>query len=217
MNKHLRIAGALTIGDWQELKAKLKERPDESLLWREAFTFFEERICSRYLKPIEAIEGLSDMESGAFGGEGFAITAIICSVIEAMETFRTGKVYRKPTKEEALDREREYFNESKSIFISFLTNREPFKHHFSSGDLAVEFYEYVRCPILHEAATRSGWRIQVATTQLIEARNGDVILNRLLFVQAIKDYMQSYRSELLGSRDLQSAFVRKFDSICETA
>lgn len=163
------------------------------------------------MKPIEAIERDSNIE-----GEGFAITAIVCSLIEALETFRLGKVYRRATKGNPIDERKEYFK-SQPIFEDFLKNRDPFKEHFSVGDLASNFYENVRCAILHEAATRSGWTIRIDTTTLVEKRNGLYVLNRALFVDAIKKYMCSYKAELLQSSELQLAYVRKLDSICESS
>jgi hypothetical protein len=212
MDMGLKIAGDLTVGDWKSLKQKLDASSDETL-WSSAFEFFEKRIDTRYLKAIEAIEKGADVE-----GEGFAITAIVCSLIEAMETFRSGKVYRRPSKDRPLDKEREYYQESEELFVSFLTCRKPFSDHFLTAPLAVDFYRNVRCAVLHEAATRNGWRIRINTTTLLEKHHdGTVILNRLLFVEALRQYIRIYKSELLGSIDLKRAFCRKLDSICETA
>ena len=168
-------------------------------------------INTRYLKPIDAIEKHCHIE-----GEGFAISAIICSLIEALETFRLGKVYKRPSKNSPLDKTKEYFK-SQRIFEDFLKNRDPFKAHFAVDDLATNFYENVRCALLHEAATRNGWKIQIGTTVLVEKRNESLILNRALFVDAIKQYMCSYKAELLRSNELKQAFIKKLDSICETA
>lgn len=176
MDNNIKIAGDLTIGDWFRLKQSLECNPGKDSLWCDAYSFFEKRINTRYLKPIEAIERDSDIE-----GEGFAITAIICSLIEALETFRLGKVYRRASKGNPLDETKEYFK-SQPIFEDFLKNREPFKAHFSVGDLATNFYENVRCAVLHEAATRSGWTIRINTTALVEKRNELYVLNRAFFV-----------------------------------
>lgn len=211
MDTDTRIAGDYTIGDWLRLKNSL-ERDFSNTIWKDAYTFFEMRITTRYLKPIEDIQKNSNIE-----GEGFSMMVIICSLIEALETFRQGKVYRRPSKESPLDEAKEYFK-SQQIFENFLKNRAPFKEYFSIDGLATDFYENVRCALLHEAATRGGWKIRIDTTALVEKRNGSVILNRNLFVDAIKLYMSNYRTELLGSDDeLKRAFIQKFDSICETA
>ncbi|OGI51348.1 MAG: hypothetical protein A3E57_00895 [Candidatus Muproteobacteria bacterium RIFCSPHIGHO2_12_FULL_60_33] len=211
MDKNIKIAGELTIGDWLRLKVSLESDLGKDTLWCEAYDFFEKRICTRYLKPIEAIEKYSDVE-----GEGFAITTIICSLIEALESFRLGKVYKRASKGNPLDETKEYFK-SQPIFEDFLKNHEPFSAHFAVDGLANNFYENVRCAVLHEAATRSGWKIRIDTTVLVEKHNESLILNRALFVDAIKQYMCSYKAELLRSNELKQAFIKKLDSICETA
>lgn len=211
MDENTKIAGELTISDWLRLKESLERDFGKDTLWDEAFAFFEKRIDTRYLKPIEAIEKYSNIE-----GEGFAISAIICSLIEALETFRLGKVYKRASKSNPLNETKEYFK-SQPIFEDFLKKREPFKAHFAVDGLATDFYENVRCAVLHEAATRNGWKIRIDTTVLVEKRNESLILNRALFVDAIKQYMCSYKTELLGSHELKKAFIKKWDSICETA
>ena len=211
MDKSIKIAGELTIGDWLQLKESLERDFGKDTLWGEAYAFFEKRINTRYLKPIEAIEKYSDIE-----GEGFAISAIICSLIEALETFRLGKVYKRASKGSPLDETKEYFK-SQPIFEDFLKKREPFKTHFAVDGLATDFYENVRCALLHEAATRNGWKIRINTPVLVEKRNESLILNRALFVVAIKQYMCSYKTELLGSNELKKALIQKLNSICETA
>jgi len=211
MDNNTKIAGELTIGDWLQLKESLGHGPGKNARWDEAYDFFEKRINNRYLIPIEVIEKNSNCE-----GEGFAISAIICSLIEALETFRQGKVYKRGSKGNSLDETKEYFK-SQPIFEKFLNEHEPFKAHFAADGLATNFYENVRCALLHEAATRNGWKIQTNTTVLVEKRNGSLILNRVLFVGAIKLYISNYKEELLGSSELKKAFIQKLDLICETA
>lgn len=211
MNRNTKIAGDYTIGDWLLLKNSLRQDLDKDTGWDGAYALFEMRIVTRYLRPIETIQKNLNIE-----GEGFAIVAIICSLVEALETFRQGKVYKRPPKGIFLDETKEYFK-SQPIFESFLKNCEPFKAHFATDNLAANFYENVRCALLHEAATRGGWKIRIDTTVLVEKRDGSIILNRNLFVDAIKLYMSNYKAELLGSITLKKAFIQKLDSICETA
>jgi hypothetical protein len=208
MDKVMQIAGALTVAGWQRLSTALRVDMGNIDLWEEAFDYFEKRLSTRYLNPIKHIEDHAEIE-----GEGFAITAIICSTIEALEAFYQGKSYRRGTKTAPLNQDIEYFK-SQPIFESFLQNREPFKNHFSSKGLATEFYENVRCAILHEAATRGGWRIRIDSNSLIEQQGSHWILNRVMFVQAVEEYMANYKQELFSSNDLKEAFIRKFDAIC---
>ncbi len=202
------IAGRNTVADWQKLCIAIDADMGSNELWEKAYSYFEERLTSRYLDPIDHIQ-----KNSIFEGEGFAITAILCSLIEALESFYQGKSYRKATETNPLDNNFEYFA-SKGIFESFLKNREPFKNHFISPDLATDFYENIRCAILHEAATRNGWKIRIDTQSLIEQNGSSKIINRVIFVQYIKIYIENYKIELLGSNDLKKAFIRKFNAIC---
>ncbi len=210
MDKDIQIAGYLTVGDWLDLSEKLNNDMNNPALWDAALQYFDKRIQNRYLNPIKAIENNSNVE-----GEGFSVVAILCSLIEALESFNQGKTYRKATKGNPLDPNTEYFK-SQSIFESFLNNREPFKSVFSNDD-ASSFYENVRCSILHEAATRNGWRISIRTNQLVQKENNQVILNRVFFVQFIEQYIEQYKKELKSSLKLKQAYIRKFNSICESA
>ena len=208
MAQETKIAGELSVADWRKLSAALLADMSNSHLWGEAFGYFEKRLKTRYLNPIKHIEDNGDIE-----GEGFSIVAIICSMVEALESFYQGKSYRKATNAAPLDPNTEYYK-SQQIFESFLKNREPFKRHFAAPGLATEFYENVRCAILHEAATRGGWKIRIDSSNLIEQQGQNWIINRVLFVQAIEEYMKGYKHELLASSNLKEAFIRKFDAIC---
>lgn len=211
MAQNTKIAGEFTVTDWSTLSVALLNDMDNTHLWEKAFDYLEKRLKTRYLNPIKHIE-----ENGDIGGEGFAIVAIICSIIEALESFYLGKSYRKGTTENPIDPNTEYYK-SQPIFESFLQNREPFKNHFAVPGLATAFYENVRCAILHEAATRGGWKIQINSSTLVEQQGCNWILNRALFVQAIEEYMKWYRQELFAKRNLKEAFVRKFNAICASA
>lgn len=206
----IKIAGDLTVGDWFLLRRKLERDPKNELLWKEAFEFFERRLSTRYIQPIEAIELKSKNQ-----GEGFAVCTLLCSRIEALEGFYQGRTYRKSLKGETIDESTEYFR-SQPMFESFLKNREPFKQHFSTNKMALDFYENFRCALLHEGATRDGWTIRMATNSIIEKREGVTIINPIRFLTAIKEFIGKYRKELLASPTLKKAYIRKMDSICKT-
>ena len=92
------VAGTLTDKDWKELACTLK--PEENKNWGNAFHFFEERIRTRYLEPIQSI---LDMEK--YEGEGFAIVNLQCSLIETIESFINGWIYnQKENKDKELEK-----------------------------------------------------------------------------------------------------------------
>ncbi len=211
MDKETEIAENLTIGDWLDLKARLEKDMENEGLWKEALNYFDKRFKTRYLQPIKVIENNSQVK-----GEGFSVVAIICSMIEALESFYQGKSYRKAAKGKPLDEQTEYYK-SQPLFESFLTKREPFKGHFVNGGLAADFYENVRCAILHEAATRNGWKVNIKENILLTVNGNEKVINRVIFVQEIEKYMEQYKKEVMETKDLKDAFIRKFYSICSNA
>jgi hypothetical protein len=204
------IAGSKTIDDWKTLKDKILLDFNNSALWNEAYDFFEDRMNHRYIYPAETIQ---NNPNAKIIGEGFSIVTILCSLIEALETFYQGK-YFTPLKPKT---KFEYtIGESKNLYVSFLTKRLPFKNDFSKT-VAIDFYKNVRCGLLHEAATRNGWRIRIDTAVLVDTDGKEKILNRFFLLKYVKDYIKIYRTELFKSKERKEAFIRKMDSICDTA
>lgn len=107
---------------------KLEEVQD-----REAIaSFLEARFTERYLSPIQ-VEPIRK--------NGFTMMAIACLMIEALECFSQRKANSK--------------RESARMFASFFRRW----HGFSMFDpVSDEFYQHVRCGILHQAETTGGWR-----------------------------------------------------------
>jgi hypothetical protein len=137
----VKIAGNKTDEEWRLLEAGIKHDFMNAALWEKACDFFEERTLHRYICPAEQIHRTSSII-----GEGFSITAILCTLIEALETFYEGRCYKydKPR------RNHEYGDgQSKKIFVNFLSKREPFNKVFDEP-LSMEFYKNVRCPLFHE-------------------------------------------------------------------
>ena len=204
----VKIAGNKTDKDWLSLELKIKDDFDNVDLWNQALDLFEERLNERYIKPTEKIQNNSSVS-----GEGFAITTLLCSLIEALETFYEGKCFKCGPSRSAYD----YGSGgSKLIYVSFLTKREPFSVTFKN-DLARDFYNNVRCALLHEAMTRNGWVIRIDSEGLVEEKDGKKYLNRFNFLQEIKKYIKKYREVVLGSGERKDAFIRKMKCICDNS
>jgi len=206
MNDNTKIAGNKSVKDWKILRNKLRDNFDISL-WQEAYDFFEIRLNTRYFKPINAIKG-----QDKYMGEGFSITAILCSLIEFLETTWTGEKYKFCRDNELKDFE---YNKSREKFISFLENRPPFSNVFSNkDDLALQFYQNVRCGLLHEASTKLNWIIRTDNnTEFYEFRDGEHVIDRELFEIKIKEFLKHYKTKLFENIPLQNAFIRKMNSI----
>jgi len=202
------IAGSLTPDDWKRFRATLTPGGDPDL-WKKAFDdYFHIRLSLRYLGPIKVLQ-----ENGTFQGEGFSIAAIQCSIVEFLESTVQGKCYRFVRKGDPPLGTYEY-SSSSDVFVSFLLNRTPFKNDFKDEKTARDFYEGVRCGLLHEARTKNGWTIWAKDSagQTIDANQK--IVYRDNFQAGLQAFVEWYKCELPSNSALQEAFIRKFDSLC---
>jgi hypothetical protein len=102
---------------------------------------------------------------------------------------------------------------SGDVFAAFLFKREPFSKTFNE-ETAEDFYRNVRCGLLHEARTKGGWRIWADGPDHVVADIAAKKVFRNNFQTALLEYIETFEAELLASRELRDAFVRKFDSLC---
>ena len=177
--------------------------------WEVVFELLHTRIQTRFLNPIDWI-----LEKRYDRGEGFSVVALQCILIEFLEAFYQGKIYT--TSEEP--RKFEY-NSSRQLFSDFLMNHEPFSKHFTSKANANGFFDNIRCGLLHEAATKETSKINNAPNHemlvLFEPDDpNNMRIYRENFYKAIKEFIDSYRIELLSNKELQINFIRKMDDIC---
>ncbi|AIN75130.1 hypothetical protein O8E88_001351 [Flavobacterium psychrophilum] len=207
------IAGKLTIKDWKELAVRLKNEEDEN--WGLAFHFFEERIRTRYLNPINAILNM-DLKTG----EGFAVVNLQCSLIETIESFINGWIFSTNPygwfkNEIALGKNDKALN-NQEIFKSFFDKRNPFIELNIRGD---EFFKYVRCGLLHETQTKNGWKIRAyGVDKSIDSK----IIYRDIFQKDIETVIENYKNLILKndkitSVELRENFIAKFNHICKVS
>ncbi|MDP2696793.1 hypothetical protein [Thalassospira sp.] len=196
------ISGKLTSEDWKKLKFKIEKYNDLDT-WAEAYnSFLWNRLNTRYLSPIGILQ-----KHGNFEGEGYSIVSIQCALIEFIAALRVGKSYvfsRNPQNNE--------YSRSKDLYINFLSKAPIFKDFFDE-ESALEFYVSIRCALLHEACTKNGWRIWAFGDIPINSRSKIVFREKLH--DTILTYLENYKAELLKNPEIQSAFIRKFDSLCE--
>jgi len=148
-------------------------------------------------------------------GEGFAIAAIQCSLIEFLESTLQGKNYRYvKAGDPPIDPQFEYSG-SRQMFVDFLLNRAPFSKEFTSP-VAHDFYESVRCGLVHEARTKGDWLIRAkapaGTRRCIDPARK--LLYRDNFHDALLTFIGNYEADLLNSNTVQDAFIRKYDALC---
>jgi hypothetical protein len=208
---NIRIAGSYTVGDWVGMRATLTANEVLPELWHQAFAkCFKERLETRYFAPINAIRGIKcDV------GEGFAIVAIQCSLIEFLGAALQGRAYIDPGELERQGRdltELEY-SSSMDIFVEFLTTAPPFDRVFNKR-WAQSFYSNVRCGLLHEARTKGRWLIRASssgTGAFIDIQRRIIYRDEL--DTAFRSFVEWYRSELPTREAYQGAFVRTFDHL----
>jgi len=203
----LHIAGWNTADDWKDLRAKLLGRDTEEL-WTSAYKdYYRQRLELRYLGPIKALR-----ESGSYQGEGFSIVAIQCTLFEFLQSTIDGTNYRFLKKGDKLGPYE--YSSSKDVFVAFLTKNEPFSKIFNE-DTAFDFYIGVRCGLLHEARTKNDWTISAKSHNSLIADTQRKIVYRDNFQDAILLFIEDYGVRLVKDKELQAAFIRKFDKLCE--
>lgn len=202
------IAGSVTIDDWRAFRTSLSPGGDPDP-WREAFeTYFHTRLSLRYLDPIKVLQ-----ESGTYQGEGFSIAAIHCTLIEFLESTVQGRSYRYRRRGDPPLGAHEY-SSSSELFVTFLSTRPPFAKDFKA-QLARDFYENVRCGLLHEARTKGGWMIWAKGPAGSVVSAADKTVYRDNFHAGLLEFIEWYKAALPSEILLQEAFIRKFDSLCQ--
>lgn len=208
----MKIAGRYTDQHWAVLRNDLLSEPSQSL-WERAFSqYYRMRIDSRYLEPIASIQR-RDTERG----EGFAIVALFCTLVEFLESCEKGHNFHFIGRSGEMLQPNEYDERQASgYFKDFLKTRNPFDRLVPSV-LVDSFYQDVRCGLLHEARTKGCWYISTAWSsgKLISQESGKITLYRNQLIPALETYFRDYRSRLLVNPVTQEAFIRKFDFLCQ--
>jgi hypothetical protein len=197
----MKIAGNLTVKDWEDLSKKLDVDNDD--LWGNAFNFFEERIKTRYLNPINQILQM-DLKTG----EGFAVVNLQCSLIETIECFLYGWIYKHPNY--FCIKDKSTFRGNQQIFESFFDNRSPFKELKIEG---CDFYKNVRCALLHETQTKKGWVVKKGNKKIYDTK----IIYREAFQAGIEKVLEDYKDIIINKKDkdIRNYLKIKFDHICK--
>ena len=201
--RSVRLAGGRTSGEWRTLRQTLIVGGDP-LIWRRAAeAFLVERLETRYFIPVRLLR--SQLRNR---GEGFAIVALQCTVIEFLAALRVGSHYVHYV--EGVEPPPHSYSDSSRLFVDFLVRTAPFRGLVTLRH-ANRFYSEVRCGLIHETMTKNDWRIRVGQKAMIDGLRRIVDRNRLQ--DLVEAYVRAYCHELEGSAVLQDAFLRKFDAI----
>jgi gamma-glutamylcyclotransferase (GGCT)/AIG2-like uncharacterized protein YtfP len=206
-----KIAGDVTVAEWGRLRLDLGRsvaQPEaHPQAWETAIAMFHQRVRTRFLDPLDWI-----LEKRAKRGEGFTVVAMLCVLIEFLESFRQGKTFVNGETTHPFE-----YHSSRSLFRSFLTQQEPFSRDFVDPRSADGFYANIRCGLLHEAATKQTSLIRGGRPgRIVEPIDGDpgnLIVYREELYEAIQTYVERYLRELPVDEALRHAFLRRMDAL----
>ena len=168
-----------------QLRTWLAKKDDSAK--QKTIELIDHRFTNRYIKHLKEINS------------GFLKMAISCLTIETLESFKQGK---KNTKGKGADMFKHFFKTEKTNFPGF-------------AEIHDDFYENIRCGILHQAETTNAWRILLVGPLLNES---DKAINAKKFEEALGKSLNDYINKLKiedWSSDLWKHAIVKLEDICD--
>jgi hypothetical protein len=183
----IQISPKYSVADWVALD--LSKEKD----WKKAIAIIADRLDGRFFKMVERIQD-EDFS-------GFAVLALDCLLIEALQQFKTG-VEETP------------FRKCGEYFETFLT-APGFDKHFNR-DTALTFYHQFRCGILHQAEIKKSSRVLRHGPLVRPTQDGEgLVVNRKKFHAELRRAFASYlRALRRGDLTLRENAKKKMKSIC---
>lgn len=179
------LAGKITIREYREMVRREDRTGIAGLV--------QKRFEERYLDPV--------LDSTT--RHGFAMLAVCCLMVEALESFRQGWPHTD--------------KRSEAAFCGFFQAHDEFR---DLRPVAHEFYRAVRCAILHQAETTQGWRVHRESGPLLEQDGAVRWISAWEFAQRLKRVLETY-CETLKTSDWRSPIWTKtrgkLQSICKNS
>lgn len=175
------------------------------LEWEKAINIFIARMQGRYFDAINKLSNNGNRT--AMQKYGFSIMCIQCLLIDTLVKFRYG-----PTVSERGTRT--YNFENKKKFTRFL--KEIFFEDFNSN-MAVRFYEDIRCGIMHFGTTKRNSRLTYDSDCLItEIEDGNISVDINILEEKLEQYFQQYIKEikLENQTEMRENFIIAMNYIC---
>src|SRR3972149_10288935 len=174
------LARGFTIADYLELRPRLDPDIPETDEWERVLAAFRTRIEERFLEAIPDLarhDNLPDAERPIVAG--FAILTLDCLIIDALQSFREGRI---STGDKT----------TASSFRNFL-RRQRFSSSLSKSDCYL-FYRDVRNGLLHNGETRGNWKIRfgLGTMLVKDLTTGTRTIDRHVFHKAIVDEFDEF-------------------------
>lgn len=216
---------------WIESREILNNSYEFNDTWESVIELFRNRIYDFYFNPIRRIKDPNKLR-----GEGFTILTIQCALIEMLAAFRYGKIHNYQKGNRGVPIYDYEYKGADECFIRFLQSEEIFENHFyrvvpglpnqvNQPFSANDFYNKVRCGLMHEARTKGEWLINARLfyekdkTIFITANieNNTISVDRTILNKLLEKYFKSYLIELSESNNnanqLRRLFGRKLDHL----
>jgi hypothetical protein len=199
MDPNTELASGFTVSQYLKLRPKLTSSLPDVDAWRELISAVRRRIDERFLEPIRQLARFDDRDDLPFR-PGFAILALDCLLIDAIQSFREGRVSTGEV----------------SPAHSFKTFLRSLRFEEFSGKDRSDFFDHVRNAILHNGETRGDWKIRIDTDRMLERNSttGTRIINRHYFHSAVEEEWAGFVA-LLESEDsaARATCLRRMDAI----
>ena len=153
-------------------------------------SIIKHRLSRRFIKTIDNANE-KDLSS-------FMSMAICCLIIETLECFYLGLPDTKKR------------GEGSRVFKSFFDRSAIDFPGFS--EKSKDFYENVRCGLLHQAETMNGWYLK-RSGQILEVSNNAKFINGNLFFQSTKICIEKYLNHLKDSNFDDDIWKKAFDKL----
>ena len=158
----------ITIDKYEEY---LKKKDKENIA-----KFIYHRLHGRYLKPFD----FDDKDYEKYFKNVFAIMANCCLLIETLESFKNGWG--------------DSNNKSRKAFTQFFKNDKNFSELKDKGN---EFYESIRCGILHQGETTNGYVLNKKGVALFDTASKSI--NAYIFSKKMEKSLEDYKNILIKS------------------
>jgi hypothetical protein len=217
----------LDINFWTTKRELIRNSYGFNENWAEIIERFKGRIEDFYFSPIDRVKDPNKLK-----GEGFTILTIQCALIEMFAAFKYGKIHK--FNKNGTDPNYTY-KRADECFIPFLHSEQIFENHFykfENGNKlddqpfsATEFYNKVRCGLMHEARTKGDWVVNAKKSYKgdeinfisINTTTNRISIDRTILNKLLKKYFQDFINSLsqdnAEGNKLRRLFARKLDHL----
>ena len=212
---------------WTKKRQLVNNSYDFNKQWDEIIERFKHRIEDCYFKPIDRVKDPNDLK-----GEGFTILTIQCALIEMFAAFKYGLIHKF---DKDMNDPNYTYNKAYDCYIKFLHEEPIVENHFYKFDneiriddkpfSAKDFYNKVRCGLMHEARTKREWLVNAKTTYegnetVFITKNtvtNKISIDRTILNKQLKQYFNTYLQNLkqksAEGKQLRRLFARKLDHL----